>query len=109
MRFYISCRPLRMGTILLTPKEQLKHGFKGLNFSFDLVASNHLHDGRFLYEVIISEEYPLEQKQEIKTVILEGLQVFGVHEKSLQSAKELAETLTEKDYRINNDKIERDV
>lgn len=109
MIFYISCRPLYLGTILLTPKEQLKNGFKGLNFKHDLLAADHNKDGRFLYEIKISDEYNSEKQEEIKSVILEGLQVFGVHLKSSESAKELAESITNKEYTIESGKLERNV
>lgn len=95
--------------MLITPKEHFKTSFTGINFSFELVAFDRNVDGRFLYELNVSDEYTEEEKTNYKAVILEGLQLFSGHEKSLQSAKELAEKLTNKVWVISNNKITRSV
>ncbi len=87
--FYFTCRPIRMGTQLISPKETLKQGFKGLKFEWECLASNQKVDGRWLYKVTCEDE-------EIRDVILEGLTAFGVHLKSSEkSAMELMDVLTE--------------
>lgn len=78
-----------MGTQLISPKETLKHGFKGLVFEWECLASNSKVDGRWLYKVTCENE-------EIRDTILEGLTGFGVHLKSSeQSAMDLMDILTE--------------
>lgn len=51
------------------------------------IANGHSDDGRWLYE--IKTDTPEHQE-----VILEGLQMWGVHLKTLASAKALADRLT---------------
>lgn len=106
MKFYVSIRPLRIENRLYSPKEHLKHNFKGLDIGFNLVAINQEIDGRWLYEITISDSYTEQEITDYKAVILEGLQVFGVHEKTLTSAKALAEILTDKTWDIVDDHIE---
>lgn len=108
LRLYVSIRPLVVGTELLMPDKHFKEGFKGLDIKASLVAENRTIDGRLLYEVLIGEDsgYTPEKCEEYKAIILEGLQAWSVHEKSLQSAKELAETLSRKSFEIKNEKIE---
>lgn len=105
MKFYVSARPLRYNKHLITPKETLNRGFTGLNVSNKLIAMNQNLDGRMLYLIEISDEYSEQQKQDYKEVILEALLPFAVHEKTLESAKSLAEILTEEQYKIENGEI----
>lgn len=105
MIFYVSCRPIKIDNRLHTPKEHFKSSFTGINFTFKLVTFNRNIDGRFLYQITLSNEYTEQEKEEFKTVILEGLALFSGHEKSLQSAKELAERLSDQDWEISDNKI----
>ena len=93
--FYVSTRPIMIeGTRLLSPKHQLARGFKDIPLSFKCLGSGHSTDGRWLYEI---ETDTLEHRD----VILEGLQMWGAHLKTLDSAKALADKLTGVVWTIN--------
>ena len=86
--FYVSIRPIKIeGTRLLSPKEHLKNCFLGIPLTFSCIGSGHPNDSRWLYEI---ETDTIEHRD----VILEGLRMWGVHLKSLDSAKRLVERLT---------------
>ena len=98
MIFYVSVRPIRIETRLLSPKEHFKYGYQGMNVSFNCLSAGTENDGRWLYEVGCDDVTAQE-------VILEGLQMWGVHLKTLESAKVLAEKLTGLEWIIEREKI----
>lgn len=100
MIFYISIRPINLdGKRLLSPKYMLNNGFRNLPLSWECICSGTETDGRWLYEI---ETDTLEHRD----VILEGLQMWGVHLKTLKSAKVLAEKLlNRKDVVVLKDKL----
>lgn len=108
LKFYVSCRPIQLNNVLYDPSSQLKEGFKGLDLEFKFLASNRSADGRYLFEIIIGKNsaYSNQECLDFKAIVLEGLQAWSVHEKSLQSAKELAELLTGLAWNIVGDHIE---
>lgn len=88
-----------MGTKLLTPKETLNNGFRNIPLKWCCVSPGVEDDGRWLYEI---ETDTLEYQE----VILEGLQMWGVHLKTLESAKLLLEKLSGRnDISIVGDKL----
>jgi hypothetical protein len=106
MIFYVSCRPIKIENKMYSPKEHFKNCFVGLNVTFKLVANNLKTDGRWLYEINISDNYTQAERDTFKAVMLEGLQLFSVHEKTLASAETLAELLTDRAWTINGAVIE---
>ena len=99
MVFYVSIRPVLIdGKRLLSPKYMLRSGFVGMPLKFKCIASNPKNDGRWLYEIETDTE-------EYKDVILEGLRMWGVHLKTLNSAKSLAEKLIGKTIEIDGDRL----
>ena len=108
MTFYVSLRALQMGNKMVTPKEFFKKGFVGINFTSKMVAENRGSDGRLLYEIEIDAGYTQQEKDDYKAMFLEALTMFSVHEKTLQSAEDLAELLTGKDFSQSGDKIVMD-
>lgn len=78
----------------MTPKSHLNSGFKGIPLNWKCIGSGNNDDGRWLYEI---ETDTLEHQE----VILEGLQMWGVHLKTLDSAKALADKLTNQVWIIN--------
>ena len=93
--FYVSTRPIMIeGTRLLSPKLHLGNGFKGIPVVFKCIGNGHAEDGRWLYEI---ETDTLEHQD----IILEGLQMWGAHLKTLDSAKALADKLTGIVWTIN--------
>lgn len=74
---------------MLTPKQMLNSGFRGIFLKWKCVANGIQDDGRWLYEIETDT-------QEHRDVVLEGLQAWGVHLKTLNSAKELVEKLTKR-------------
>lgn len=72
---------------MLSPKHHLNSGFKGLPLNWKCLCGGANDDGRWLYEI---ETDTLEHRD----IILEGLQMWGAHLKTLDSAKALAEKLT---------------
>lgn len=88
-----------MGTKLLTPKQMLNNGFRNIPLKWNCVFPGADDDGRWLYEI---ETDTLEHQE----VILEGLQAWGVHLKTLESAKLLLEKLSGRtDISIAGDKL----
>ena len=87
MIFHVSTRPLRVGNNLISPKESLKYAFGSLCITFNCLTQGTSEDGRWLYEIECDD-------QVTKDVILEGLQAWACHEKTMEKAKELAETQT---------------
>ena len=99
MIFYVSIRPILVdGKRLLTPKYMLQSGFVGMPLKYKNIANNPKIDGRWLYEIETDTE-------EYRDVILEGLKMWGVHLKSLESAKLLAEMLLGKEVTIEGDRL----
>ena len=87
MIFYVSIRPINLdGKRLLTPKYMLNTGFRGLSITWKCIANGNNDDGRWLYEIEADT-------REYAEVILEGLQLWGAHLKTIESAKALAEKL----------------
>jgi hypothetical protein len=76
----------------------LNTGFRGLPVTWKCIANGTTDDGRWLYEI---ETDTIEHQE----VILEGLQMWGVHLKTLTSAKELAEKLLGTEVVVDKDKI----
>lgn len=106
MTFYVSVRPIKYRNDLISPTEQLKFGFPGINFTYEKLGERVPgDDGRYLYRVTISDEYPAQIQGDYKDIIIEGLMPFCVHLKTLQSAKDLAERLTKRPWVIEGDKI----
>lgn len=99
--FYVSIRPINInGKRLLTPKYMLNDGFPGVPLTWQCVGGKTKTDGRYLYKIITDSI-------EHRGVILEGLQMWGVHLKTLSSAKVLLEKLTgRKDLFIKDGIIE---
>lgn len=106
MTFYISTRPIRINKVMVTPKEHLKNNFSGLDFSYKLIAWNKDIDGRMLYEITLSDIYTTEEKNELKTMLVESLSIFGGHLKTLSSAQALAIKITNLTVNIVGEKIE---
>jgi hypothetical protein len=86
---------------VLGPEAQLTHRFEGLNFTWKLLAPAANKDSRNLYELVVEEEdldavpYSIQDQQDIRDAIVEGLMGFGSHLKTnTTSAKALAEKLT---------------
>lgn len=102
LKFYVTCRHFQIGGELVTARDQFRFGFKGLDVSYDVFASNRNIDGRTLYEVILGQnsEYTEEQCLEYRDIIVEGLSAFGCHIKTLESAKAFAEYINEREYEI---------
>lgn len=100
MIFYVSIRPITVdGKRLLTPKYMLNDGFRGIPITWKCLASNIKDDGRYLYEI---ETDTLEHQE----VILEGLQLWAAHLKTLKSTEILAKKLlNRKDLTIKEDKL----
>lgn len=106
MIFYISCRPLRIGKRIVSPKECLKYNFIGIKYSFRCLGFNHKIDGRWLYEIELDDSYTTEKTTELQAIFQEALMPFACHLKTLQSAKELAEKINEGViFDIKKDKI----
>lgn len=110
LKFYVSTRVIQIGQYIYGPQEQLERGFKGLDIKYRIVDENRAVDGRALVEIIIGEdeEYTEEQCLEYKAIVLEGLQAWSVHEKSLESAQVLAEALSDSTWSIVGDSLVRD-
>lgn len=106
MTFYFSCRPFVIDRRLITPKYQFENGFKGLNIEFKNICSGNIADSRWLYQCNVSDEYTESDQIEIKNVVLEALSAWGIHEKSLDSAAELAQKLTGVKWKIKKNEIE---
>lgn len=98
MVFYVSARPIKVDNRLISPKEQLKYGFMGMDITFKNIAQGISTDGRWLYEIECVDSVAQE-------VILEGLQAWSCHLKTLESAKTLAEILTSVSWEIVSDRI----
>lgn len=105
MIFYVSCRPLRYRKEIISPKECLKNNFTGLDIKFNCLGFNFKLDGRWLYEIEISDNYNVDEQLEYKDIILEALQPFACHIKTLDSAKILIEKITNSQWEIINDKL----
>jgi hypothetical protein len=89
MKFYISARPLIFDNRMHFPHKLISEVLVGLDVTIDLVCFDHNKDGRILYLVSSSED------SEVKEVILEAFSGYAGHEKTLNSAKVLAEKITE--------------
>jgi len=77
----------------------LNTGFRGMPIAGKCIACWNNDDGRWLYEIEVGTK-------EHKEVILEGLQLWGVHLKTLESAKVLAQKLLySTDVSIKGDKL----
>jgi len=77
----------------------LNTGFRGMPIAWKCIAGGNNDDGRWLYEIEVGTK-------EHKEVILEGLQLWGVHLKTLESAKVLAQKLLySTDVSIKGDKL----
>lgn len=99
MIFYVSIRPVNFdGKRLLSPKYMLNEGFKGIPIKWKSIANAISNDGRWLYEI---ETDTIEHRD----VILEGLQMWGVHLKTLESAKIFVKKLLNIDVTISPDKL----
>ena len=86
--FYVSVRPITFdGKRNVSPKYMLNNGFKGMTVNWKCVVPGANDDGRWMYEI---ETDTLEHQE----VVVEGLQMWGAHLKTLESAKLLAEKLT---------------
>lgn len=107
LNFYVSLRPIKIGSVFLTGHEHIQHSFKGLDVACKVLASDFNKDGRILCEVVIgsNSSYTDQECQDYKAILMEGLQLFSVHEKSLSSAQSLAETLTEKSWSNDGSKL----
>lgn len=108
IKFYVSLRPIKIGTSLITGNEHIVHSFKGLDISHKVVASDFNLDGRMLYEFNIgsNSDYSPQQCADYKAILLEGLQLFSCHEKTLDSALALAKSITQVDtWEISDDSI----
>jgi hypothetical protein len=107
LKFYISCRPIYYKNEVISPNDQLHKGFKGIDLKSLCMVEDRTQDGRMLYEIKIGENssYTDQQCSDYKDIILEGLQVFGVHLKTVTSAKALAEQISGNQYTISGDSI----
>lgn len=105
LKFYVSVRPIQIQSSLLEPYDQLSSGFKGIDVAHKLVCCNRSIDGRYLVEVCIgsTQQYTDQQCLTYKEVIVEGLSAWSGHEKTLQSAKLLAESITGVSWSITED------
>lgn len=110
MVFYLSMRPITLGRHIVIPNSALDNHFTGLVFTYKCISENRSIDGRWLYEIELDAQYtgvsdPTDQ--EVKDAIIEGLSMFGPHEKSsVQSACDLANVLSSETWQVNGDKIE---
>lgn len=107
LRFYISCRPIRIKNELVTPREQFVKGFRGLDIETKVIAMDLNKDGRMVYEVIIgaNSQYSDADCSAYQAIILEGLAAFGCHLKTLESAQALVLLITGKTYEISGDHL----
>lgn len=98
--FYISIRPITFdGKRLLTPKYMLEDGFRGIPIEWQCISNGIEDDSRWVYEIITDTI-------EHQDVILEGLQMWGVHLKTIESAEILVCKLSKReDISVLNDKI----
>lgn len=99
IRFYVSCRPIYLPiepSFWLTPRHLLEKSFNGMPLQFTTVAWNSDIDGRMLYQIDVDTV-------EHRDVVVEALAWFGCHQKTLGSAKELAELLTGQTYDLIGD------
>ena len=107
LKFYASIRPIRLGKEILTPRDHFDSGFKGLDVKGINILDDLNVDGRMLYQIIIGQNsnYTNEQLSEYKEIVIEGLKLFSVHEKTTESAKILAELITGKQFSIIDNEL----
>lgn len=107
LKFYVSVRPIQLGKELLEPYDQLKYGFKGLDISHKLFSCDRSKDGRYLLEIVIGKnsQYSNQDCLDYKAIILEGLQAWSCHEKSAQSACDLAHDLSGATWEVADDNV----
>lgn len=100
MIFYMTIRPLNInGKRLLTPKYMLSDGFPGVIHNWRCLLNGTKKDGRWLYEIEV-------ESVEHRDVVIEGLKAWGGHLKTLSSAIDTANSLSErKDITYNGEKI----
>jgi hypothetical protein len=108
IKVYVTLRPIVMGKDLMLPNLHLENAFKGLDVKYDLIAMDRALDGRMLVKITIGEDssYTSQQLIDYEEVVLEGLQVFSCHKKTLASAEAFAEAITGASWQINGDVIE---
>ena len=89
---YVSLRPIRLGALAVSPKEQLKYSFPDVPLTFTSFGINTRVDGRMLYEINYSGDAGH------KAEILAGLSMWGAREISLENAKTLAAAISTKQW-----------
>lgn len=106
--FYVSTRSIRIGDYLYGPDQQLERGFQGLDITYKLMSEDRTIDGRKLCEITVgaNSSYTDQQCSDYKAIILEGLQAWSAHEKTLDSAKALADKLDGVSYDIVNGRLQ---
>lgn len=104
LQFYVSTRPIKIDKYVYGPQDQLEEGFKGLDVQYTVVTQNRNLDGRELCSIVIgaNSSYTDQECQDYKAIILEGLQAWSVHEKTIESAQALAEKLDGVSYEVVN-------
>ncbi|KAA0593011.1 hypothetical protein J2848_005628 [Azospirillum lipoferum] len=99
IRFYVTCRPIYMPTergFWLMPRHLLERSFTGMPLRYDIIVWDETKDGRALYQIDVDT-------LEHRDVVIEALAWFGCHQKTLGSAKALAELLTGQVYELTGD------
>lgn len=86
MLTYFTFRPLRIGSELLHPQGLLTSGFTGLEITYDVIWWDQNIDGRILASFEFPDDPDPSRTSDIRASILEALQAFGAHEKSIISA-----------------------
>lgn len=109
LRFYVSTRAVKIDQYIYGPQDQLSSGFKGLDIGYKIICENRSIDGRSVCEITIgaNSQYSDQQKLDYKNIVLEGLAMWSVHEKTLESAKSLAELISGTSWVIEGDSISR--
>lgn len=83
------------------PEKYIDHSFRGINFTYKTIISGNSDDSRCLIEFEIqvndlnSVAYSVQEQQDLRDVIVEGLMPYSGHIKSsITAAQTLAESLS---------------
>lgn len=96
IKTYLTVRPLHWGGNWVTPKHLLAHSFAGMVITFNQLVWLPEADGRMLLELTADTDEHLD-------AITEALTWFGRHQKTLGSARDFAEQITNTTWTLNGD------
>lgn len=87
VKTYLTVRPLRWEERWITPKHLLADSFTGMALTFKQLVWAREIDGRMLLELVADTDEHLD-------AVVEALNWYGKHQKTLGSAKAFAELIT---------------